>query len=576
MNMLFAEDLEAHLRVALEILREHGDPVEDRTLLCVWLWLKHVNDEFEDRRRTILQEETAAGRSAAQASAVADDRDEYRFFLPAEAKWQRLAEGEGQRAEMLAQACAALENRYPDLLGGVLAQMRFTFPSGAPQQARVENLCRRLWEHFDKIDLSQRNLFSADTISSVSAQVIAELAGNSLRKKTDFASPAPLMHLLADLVQPQPGMRICDPTCGVGGGLIACAQYLEQRGHNPQNLSLYGQEIDAAAWTLCKLNLLLHDLPDHRILQGNALTAPLLAGDGELQRFDLVLAHLPFSVAHWGYSAAEQDPWQRFTAGLPPVKRGDLAFVLHAWAALRENGRTALVVPQGVLFRGGVEGQIRRALLQPEADAIEAVISLPPGWLYDPKLPSAILILNRAKAADRRGHVLFIEAGDFAGELSQKPGSLEQALAIAAIFHGGGSREKLAEYVTEELERSRAAVESRRLRLQEIWRQEKPGQAFAESEAHERMRELDSASALLRQWLSSDATPSRCHALVSLREIAENKHHYLTPAHYCLEHRAGLELDLARELQTLQTLAAACRQAEADMDRLLHEMGYLA
>src|SRR5262245_31489189 len=114
--MVSLEDLQSHLRGAVELLREYGDPVEERLLLCAWLWLKNINDEFEDRFRTILQEETAAGRSEVEARNQAADPDEYRFFLPLEAKWQALAATEGHYTEKFVNACAALENRYSHLL----------------------------------------------------------------------------------------------------------------------------------------------------------------------------------------------------------------------------------------------------------------------------------------------------------------------------------------------------------------------------------------------------------------------------------------------------------------------------
>jgi type I restriction enzyme M protein len=570
--MLSLEDLQTHLRGALEVLRAYGDPVEDRVPLCAWLWLKYVNDEFEDRFHTILQEETAAGRSQVEALAEAEDPDEYRFFVPAEAKWANLGEPEGHCAEKFAQACIVLENRNPHVLAGIFGQIRFSIPFGSSRTSPRENLCRRLWEHFSKVDLARRNLFSPEIVGAAHAQLLAEIAANGNRKKSDFASPRQLMHMLAEVLQPQPGMRICDPTCGAGGGLIACAQYLEQRGHNPQNLSLYGQEIDPATWALCKLNLLLHDLPDHQIWTGNAITSPLVAEDGQLLRFDLVLAHLPFSVADWGYAAVTQDPWHRFEAGMPPAKRGDLAFVLHALMTLNEQGRAALVVPHGVLFRGGTEGEIRSALLQKEMDAIEAVISLPPGWLHDPKLPCAILVLNRAKAADRRERVLFIDATAFPDPISQNTGSDLQALTITAIFHSAGDQEKIADCITDELERRRAAAESRYLRLQEIWRHDKQGQALAEKEKRDRVHELESMNTALQQLLARPAVLARCFAAVTADEIARSPHHYLTPAHYCVEQRAGLSLNVAQELQAVRILAAECRQAEAEMDHMLHEL----
>jgi len=568
--MLSFEDLRAHLHSALEMVRLQSDPIENRVLLSAWFWLKCVNDEFEERFRTLVQEEIAVGRSEAEARVLADDADEYRFFLPAESQWPNLAGAEGRFAERFGEACAALERRYPNILSGIFRPTRPSYFTGISAAQRA-NLSRDLWEHFNQIDLSRRHLFSPEIIGDAHTQVLDEIAAGN-RKKADFASPPHLMRLLAELLQPEPGMRICDPTCGAGGSLIACAHYLMQRGHHPQNLSLFGQELNPANWALCKLNLLLHDLPDHEIWQGHALTKPLLNARKELLQFDLILAHLPFSVANWGYSEALPDPWQRFEAGMPPEKRGDLAFVLHVLATLNERGRAALVVPQGVLFRSGVEGQIRRELLQKEVDAIEAVISLPPGWLYDSKLPAAALVLNRAKPASRQGRVLFINAGALPDYFPRENRHESAVLALAALFHSGGEPEKLGDYVSEEIARRRAAIISRRLRLQEIWREETQGQALAEKEARTHTLQLDNIQTALQKWLSQPSAQARCFSSADQNEIARNRHYYLTPSHYCVEKRAVHSFDLAQERQALETLEAERNQAETEMDRLLLEL----
>lgn len=570
--MLALEDLQVTLRGALEIIRAQGEAADDRLLLCAWFWLKRVHDEFEERYEAIVREETAAGRSAEEAHALAQDPDEYRFFLPPQAKWAALAADEGRCGENFLAACLALERNHPSLLAGVFGQLRPAFPAAAQEFARFENLCQRLWDLFDKKDLSDSNLLSREIIGAAATYLISGPADTAGRK-SDFASPPRLMQLLAELLQPQPGMRICDPTCGAGGGLVACAQYLQQCGHNPQNLSLFGQEIDPAIWALAKLHLLLHDLPDHQIWPGHALTSPILDGE-ELMKFDLVLAHLPFSLPGWGYQEAGQDPWHRFEGGMPPQKRGDLAFVLHAWATLNERGRAALVVPQGVLFRGGAEAQIRRLLLQKEVDAIEAVISLPPGWLYDAKLPAAVLLLNRAKPPERKGRVLFIDAGAFPHSLLHGAGNASLVPAIAAIFHHS-EQNKLADLVGEELERKQAAVQSRHLRLREIWRHNKQGQALAQKEAQESMQQLERVQAGLKNWLAHPAA-FRSFSWASLDEITGSPHAYLTPSRYCAEQNAIAMLDLEPELQALQALEAERHHAEAEMDRLLLEFGKLA
>jgi type I restriction enzyme M protein len=181
-------------------------------------------------------------------------------------------------------------------------------------------------------------------------------------------------------------------------------------------------------------------LPDARIALGSTLTQPLRDDAGNLLQFDLVLAEPPFSLPEWEYEAAARVSFGRFDAGLPPPRRGELAFVQHIAATLNARGRGAAVVPHGVLFRGGSEKQIRAAMLQPETDLVEAVIALPEGALLGHKAPSAILILNRNKPEARRGRVLFIDAALLARAFRLDE---ETRSTIVALYRSDAQREPL-------------------------------------------------------------------------------------------------------------------------------------
>jgi type I restriction enzyme M protein len=220
------------------------------------------------------------------------------------------------------------------------------------------------------------------------------------------------VELLVTLLEPQPGTRICDPTCDSGGMLIEAARQVDrleprERG-KALNLSLYGQEKNVGTWAICKMNMLLHDYPDANIKRGDTIREPALLQGDQLMLFDRVIANPPFSLDQWGVEEAESDGHRRFRYGIPPKSKGDFAFVQHMIATLNATGRAGVIVPHGVLFRGGAEARIRAGIL--EDDLLEAVVGLPANLFYGTGIPAAILVLNKAKRLERRGKVLFIDA----------------------------------------------------------------------------------------------------------------------------------------------------------------------
>ena len=221
----------------------------------------------------------------------------------------------------------------------------------------------------------------------------------------EFYTPRMVVKLIVELLAPAAGMRVCDPTAGSGGMLIECAHHLERQGGNPNDLTLHGQEKNLGTWAICKMNMLLHGLPDARIEKGDTIRDPKLVDEGELLRYDRVIANPPFSLDEWGREVAESDGHGRFRFGLPPKTKGDLAFVQHMVAVLNAAGRLGVVMPHGVLFRGGAEGKIRQGMLS--EDLFEAVIGLAPNLFYGTGIPASVLVLNRAKPARarRRGAV---------------------------------------------------------------------------------------------------------------------------------------------------------------------------
>ena len=267
-----------------------------------------------------------------------------------------------------------------------------------------------------------------------------------VRRGGEFYTPRMVVKLIVELLAPTERMRICDPTAGSGGMLIEGAHYVERKSGDPRNLTLHGQEKNLGTWAICKMNMLLHGLPDARIEKGDTIRDPKLVDEGELLLYDRVIANPPFSLDEWGRAVAESDGYGRFRFGVPPKTKGDFAFVQHMVAVLNNSGRLGVVMPHGVLFRGAAEGKIRQGLLR--EDLFEAVIGLPPNLFYGTGIPASILVLNRDKPVARRGKVLFIDASaEFEEGSNQNRLRDEDVEHISDAFHTYADVEKYARVV---------------------------------------------------------------------------------------------------------------------------------
>ena len=241
--------------------------------------------------------------------------------------------------------------------------------------------------------------------------LIRQFADDAGKKGGEFYTPRSVVRLIVELLEPAEGMRICDPTAGSAGMLIYAAQYVAEQGGDPRNLVLHGQERNLGTLAIGKLNLLLHGLRSARYEGGDVIAEPQLRDEsGRLYSYDRVIANPPFSLKEWGRDFAPNDSHHRFDryGAIPPKTRGDLAFLQHMLAVTNPSGMVGVVMPHGILFRGGAEGTIRKGIV--EADLFEAIIGLAPNLFYGASIPVAICILNKAKPPERRGKVLFVDA----------------------------------------------------------------------------------------------------------------------------------------------------------------------
>jgi type I restriction enzyme M protein len=217
---------------------------------------------------------------------------------------------------------------------------------------------------------------------------------------------------MIQILKPQEGFSIYDPACGTGGMLLEAVRYIRARDGDIRSLygNLFGQEKNFITSSMARANLYLHGLEDFTVARGDTLLEPAFIEGGALQKFDLVIANPPFSLKNWGHEQWASDRWGRNAYGMPPTKNGDYAWIEHMIASMKKNGRMAVVLPQGALFRMAAEGKIRKKLL--EEDLVECVIGLAPNLFYGTGLAASIMILDNNKPALKKGKLLVIDGSE--------------------------------------------------------------------------------------------------------------------------------------------------------------------
>lgn len=392
MSKIDLNTLKSYLWESANILRGSIDAADYKNYIFGLLFLKRLSDVFDEERER-LQKESHVDLS---------DRDNYSFYIPEKAHWSYLKTLTQNLGEAINKADEALEEANPETLEGVLSAVDFNDKDRLPDVT-----LSALIAHFSKIPLSNKDLENPDILGDAYEYLIAQFADDAGKKGGEFYTPKEVVTLLVEILDPHEKMRICDPACGSGGMLVQSVYHLRESGQDPRNISLFGQERNIGTWAICKMNMLLHGLSSARLEKGDTLRNPkITAENGRLMEFDIVIANPPFSLKNWGYEEAQHDPYRRFRFGIPPKGYGDYAFVQHMIAILNPNGRVGVVLPHGVLFRGGAEGKIRKGIL--EEDLLEAVIGLPSKLFFGAGIPACLFIVNKNKSSDRKGKVFFL------------------------------------------------------------------------------------------------------------------------------------------------------------------------
>lgn len=603
-NIITRQRLDSLLWGAADILRGTTDAADFKNHILNLLFMKRLNDVFLERREEIIGNYLADGMSQAEAEEYAEDPDEYgdgAYYVPPEARWAELLKVPEGRAEAIDKALEKLQETNSQYFDDILTTVRFNDEKrfGGDQQQH-DTFMQRLLLHFSSIPLGNRNLIDPDILGESYEYLIDRFADGAGKSGGEYRTPPMIVRTLVEIVKPQEGMRIQDPTCGSCGMLIGCGRYVADHGGNQKNISLTGQERNYSTWAIGKLNMLLHNFPDASIQLGDTILNPKFVDGARLMKFQRILANPPFSLKEWHGQEPEPpknegdvpkidrkklvdrfnaDIYKRFTRGIPPTTKGDMAFLQHMVEACSDDGMIGVIMPHGVLFRSGSEGDIRKSLLQ--ADLFEAVIGLPERLFYGTGIPASILILNKNKPKERKGHVLFVDAsseGFYHQGKNRNSLRWQDVLRIASAVEAWDKPKKVVSIADRIAGEWIEAMERHRERqIERCPTPELQGEIHAEFDMER--QGYESARQAVHDWFSANHPGGRSSwekfaAVVPLSQIEQDNDFNLNISRYVDSSDPPAQLDVTKELKKLRELETRRDAAEAKMNQLLGELGY--
>lgn len=391
--MITLQYLEERFWTMTDILRKDLTLSQSIDYLIRLLLLKRLCDVFEET--SMIEERTSNHDLTYPIPSL------HQFFIPEYALWKNLHTSP-DIGRALDTVTRMIEVNNPRL-EGIFTSIDF---NRFDDRGRLLN---QLVAEFSHLNLQNSNLVEPGLLGRVYDSIIEKFFNRAGRGDDIFFIPQNVTELLVRLLDIQQEMSICDPTCGTGSFLVACANYIKNETGKLNNVLLYGEGNNSQNWVIAKINLLLHDIFDFDIRRGNIIRDPQLVKDNKLMRFDRVIANPPLNLS-WSSENADFNYYSRFRYGIPPKNNANFIFIQHILATLKENGKAVVIVPLGVLFRSGKEGLIRKRII--EDDLIEAVIGLPANLLIGTTLPIAILILTHNKVEKRKNKILFIDANN--------------------------------------------------------------------------------------------------------------------------------------------------------------------
>ena len=430
-----SQQLFSHLYEACNILRGPVNQDEYKSYIIPILFFKRVSDVYDEEIQPPLEISTGDKDFAALP-------EFHRFVIPSGCHWEDLRDLTSDIGKAIAAAMSGIERANPQKLRGIFSS--FDDAKWTDKTKLTDERLKNLIEHMSKLKVGNKN-YSSDVMGDSYEYLIKKFADLSKRNAGEFYTPREIVKLLILLLSPEKGETVYDPACGTGGMLIEAIHHIKSV--TSAYGKIYGQENNLATSSIARMNLFLHGADDFYIAQGDTLRNPQFFDSGKLKTFDCVVANPPFALRNWGAETFSTDIYGRNLWGCPSKSNGDFAWLQHMAASMSPvKGRCAVILPQGVLFRGGRDGEIRRSLV--ESGKLECIISLAGGVFYSTGVSACVIFLRNTKAESHQGRVCMIDAsGIFTPQRAQNVMTEDDVRKVFALYENYHDVPKLCRIV---------------------------------------------------------------------------------------------------------------------------------
>lgn len=434
------QQLDAVLKKAADIIRTRVD----YTFILLLLFYRAISDKFKRDYQKKFQELIKEGWKEPEIIKEANQPLWYDFFIPQEYLWENLGKDPlklSQNFSVALKKLAELNPEYKD----IFSHFDFIEFTRSPENTEI---LRQLYE-----------VFSAYSFENVSPDILGDAYEWILKyfaptkaKEGEVYTPREVIRLMVEILKPEPGKTLYDPAMGSGGMLIVSYKYVAEKfgKEGADKLTLYGQEVNGKTLALAKMNILIHDIKNINLMEGDTLLFPKFKTGSFIKQFDYVIANPPWNQKGYNEEVLKKGEFwrERYQFGFPTKQSADWAWIQHMLASANENGKVAVVIDTGAISRGGREKAIRQKIL--ERDLFECVILLPEKLFYNTGAPGLIIVFNKNKPKERKGKILLINASkEFIPGKPQNTLDPENIKKIANTYHEFKEIEKFSKIITQ-------------------------------------------------------------------------------------------------------------------------------